>query len=78
MFSIIIIDVIVNVFYQSTYNTRLAFNPVIPKFFTLFGFEILAFLFGIIYYKINKYQDSIKIVIFFNKKIVFNIYFNIN
>lgn len=73
----IIIYVIVNIFHKNFFNPELAFNLITINFFTLYHSKMLAFLFIIIYCRINKYLYSTKIVIFFIKKITKSMYFNI-
>ncbi len=65
----IIIEAIVIVFYKSTHNTELAFNPAITYFFEPFCAGMFAFLFAMINCGIRKYQSRVKVIRPFDKKI---------
>lgn len=56
----------------------MAFNLATVKFFILFYFEILAFLFIIKHSRINKYQKNAKVEMLFDGKIIHNICLDIN
>lgn len=51
----IIIKVIVIIFHKVTYNAGLAFNLTATDIFESFHYEMLAFLFVMVYYDIKKY-----------------------
>lgn len=76
--ALIIINAIVIIFYNAIQNSKLSFNVIKINFFSFFYFKTLVFLFVIIYYAISKYQDSKKIIIPFDRKIMQSIYFFLN
>lgn len=67
---LIIFDIFVIIFYKAIQNSRVSINIATSDFFGFFYFKILAFLFAIVYYDINKHQDGGKILNFFDKKTV--------
>lgn len=69
---------IITIIYKTTQNSRLFFNAIIYNFFGFFCPRILTFLFAIVYCSINNYQDSRKIIIFFDRKTVQSLYFFMN
>lgn len=71
-------NAIVIIFYKAIKNSRLFFNIVNLNFFDFFYLELLLFSFIILYYNISKYQDSGKVMIFFNTKIAQNMYYLLN
>ena len=62
-------ETIIIIFYKVIHIVELMFNLVKTDFFESFYTKMLGFLFVMVYYNIKEYQNGVKIIKLFDKKI---------